>query len=497
MSKRATKSPLHSIALDRHDPKSLQEQVFEQVQQTILSSQLPPGTLLPATRILATDLNVSRNTILGAFERLHAEGYIEGQMGSGTRVSNILPEELLQARHFSPAQSAKSAPAGKLSALSHDAARASSKNCHRPGAMRAFRPGLPDLSQFPFQLWGQIIAKSWRNPPADLLLNGEMEGYFPLRQSIATYLTGVRGLHCCAEQVLITSGAQQALDLVARVIIDRGDDVWLEDPGYQGLRSTLRAAGANIHNIRVDESGLCVEHGCQLAPNSVLAAITPSHQYPLGVTMSLTRRLELLDWAEKTGAWILEDDYDSEFRYAGKPLSALQGLDRSGRVIYVGTFSKVLFPSLRLGYVVVPKPLLAPFKAVRAAIDDYPALSLQPALHRFIGNGHFASHIRKLRKLYAKRQDVMIKCLQKHTSGLLTASPAQAGMHLVVHIDRAIGLFDKEASHRAARVGLLAPALSEFYQGSDRSQGLVLGYAGLTRPEIDRDVKRLAAALRE
>ena len=495
MATRSTKSPLQSIIIDPTAHKTLQEQIFDAVREAILSGQLSPGTRLPASRVLASDLHLSRNTILGAFERLHAEGYIEGMAGSGTRVTNILPEELLLARNRSQAHIQNTLPAGKLSRLSQISVASNLHNRHVPGPMRAFRPGLPDLSAFPFQLWGKLVARSWRHPPSDTLLAGDMAGYLPLREAIANYLGAVRGLHCSPRQVLITSGAQQALDLIARVIIDPGDEVWMEDPGYPGLRSTLQAAGAKIHDIAVDESGLSVKHGCQQAPNSVLAAITPSHQYPLGVTMSLTRRLEILDWAKNANAWILEDDYDSEFRYAGKPHLALQGLDQSGRVIYVGTFSKVLFPALRLGYVVVPEPLLASFKAVRASIDDYPALALQPALHQFITDGHFASHIRKLRKLYAQRQQLLIHALQKHAGGLLHAFPAQAGMHLVVRLDPSCRLTDQQISDRAEKAGLVAPALSRFYKGNNRSQGLVLGYAGLSEDEIERDVKRLAQLL--
>ncbi len=495
MATRSTKSPLQSIIADRAAQKPLQEQVFDQVREAILSGQLSPGTRLPATRILASDLNVSRNTILGAFERLHAEGYIEGRAGSGTRVSNILPEELLQTRNRLQVPIENTAPAGKLSRLSQVSISSNQQNRHRPGPERAFRPGLPDLSLFPFQLWGQLVAKSWRNPPTEMLLAGEMAGYLPLRQSISNYLGAVRGLHCTPAQVLITSGAQQALDLIARVIIDPGDKVWLEDPGYQGLRSTLQAAGAKIIDIPVDEDGICVDQGRKKAPDAVLAAITPSHQYPLGVTMSLTRRLEILDWAKTANAWILEDDYDSEFRYAGKPHLALQGLDQSQRVIYVGTFSKVLFPALRLGYVVVPTPLLASFTAVRTSIDDYPALALQPALHRFIADGHFASHIRKLRKLYEKRQQTMINALQLYAAGRLIAAPAQAGMHLVVRLDPSCGLNDEQISNQAEKAKLIVPALSSFYNGKHSSQGLVLGYAGLSEQEINLGVKRLARLL--
>ncbi len=492
---RISRSPLLTISIDRNSSTSLQVQLFDQIKDAILDSRVSPGSILPATRVLASELGVSRVTVLGAFDRLLAEGYVEGKMGAGTQVSDILPEDLLTARKKFRKQTGNTTPAGKLSGLSRISETMTNQGRHYPKGVRAFRPSLPDLRQFPFQLWSKIIARTWKNPTDDLILSGDMRGYYPLRESIAAYLSSVRGLHCSADQVIITSGAQQALDLIARTIIDPGDDVWVEDPGYSGLQSTLKAAGARVSYIPIDDNGLSVEEGCRQAPKAVLAAVTPSHQFPLGVTMSLTRRLELLDWATKANAWILEDDYDSEFRYGGKPLSALQGLDETGRVIYVGTFSKVLFPSLRLGHVVVPKSLLVPFTAVRASIDDYPALALQPALHSFIDDGHFASHIRKLRALYAERQDMLLGALKKHASGLLSATSHEAGMHLIAHLNPVHSISDRQAACMAQGTGLVALALSEFYRGTTQSEGLILGYAGLTKQEIARDVKRLAMSL--
>ena len=496
MHTRTTRSPLLSLTFNRSAGEPLQQQIFNQVREAILSGRLKPGTRIPSTRVLANELKLSRNTILGAFERLYAEGYIEGKMGSGTKVSNVLPEDLLSARTISGKQASNTALAGKLSKLSRDISDMNNQGRHFSSELRAFRPSLPDLRQFPFKLWSQLIAKSWRNPPTSLLISGDMGGYLPLRETIVSYLNAVRGLNCTAEQVIITSGAQQAIDLIARTIIDPGDDVWVEDPGYEGLRAALMAAGARLNHISVDDYGLSVREGIQKAPNAVLAAVTPSHQYPLGVTMSLARRLELLDWAVKTNAWILEDDYDSEFRYSGKPLSALQGLDETGRVIYVGSFSKVLFPSLRLGYVVVPKPILGPFTVVSSSIDDYTALALQPDLHNFIKEGYFSSHIRKLRKLYAIRQEMLIDALDRQGDGLFTASSHEAGMHLVVNINPEHGISDKQAARLARNTGLIAPALSGYYNGSLKSEGLILGYAGLNEQEINRDVKRLVKALK-
>ena len=489
------KTPLLSLALDRRGKTSLQVQLFDQIRDAILSGRLAPGIGLPASRTLASELEVSRNTVLGAFERLLAEGYIEGKTGSGTRVSKVLPEDLLTTRSKAQKGSGKPVPAGKLSRLAGGLKRPAFRNRHSTPGTRAFRPGLPDLETFPFELWGRLVARFWRHPPRDLLHTGDIGGYRPLRQSIAAYLGAVRGLRCTADQIMITSGAQQALDLISRMIIDPGDKVWVENPGYSGLRATLMAAGGIIHHIPVDQDGLSVEVGRKQAPDAVLAAVTPSHQFPLGVTMSLARRLELLDWAAEANAWILEDDYDSEFRYGGKPLSALQGLDDNGRVIYVGTFSKVLFPSLRLGYVVLPEGLVDAFQSLRASIDDHPALALQPALHEFFEEGHFASHIRRQRKLYAERQQLLIHALNKYAGGLLHTEAHEAGMHLVADIDPACGLDDMEISRRALEAGLEVPALSKYFEGAGKTPGLILGYAGLTEKEINSGVKRLAEVM--
>ena len=499
MTTRIANTPLLSLALDRSTMVPLQMQIYDQIRDAILSGRLAPGTGLPATRTLATELGLSRNTILGAFDRLLAEGYVEGKPGSGTHVSNILPDDLLSTRGRTASQSRSSAPAGKTSQLSKMLTKGHYRRRHSAAGARAFRPGLPDLDNFPFQLWGRINARFWQHPPRLLLHSGDLGGYLPLRQSIAAYLGAVRGLRGSADQIMITAGAQQALDLIARAIIDPGDDVWVENPGYAGMRATLIAAGATIRHVPVDQNGISVNAGRKLAPDAVLAAVTPSHQFPLGVTMSLARRLELLDWADDANAWILEDDYDSEFRYGGKPLSALQGLDDAGRVIYVGTFSKVLFPSLRLGYVVVPEKLLAPFMDLRASIDDHPALALQPVLHQFFEDGHFASHIRKQRKLYAQRQDQLIQALDKSAQGLFSATSHDAGMHLVAKIDPDCTLSDQDISRRASDIGLSVPALSTYFAGDFKGrrikQGLILGYAGLTEKEINKEVKRLVEAI--
>ncbi len=490
MSESQQKSPLLAVAIDKASTIALQIQIFDQIRDAILSGRLAPGTRLPASRTLATELKVSRNTVLAAFERLYAEGYTEGMIGSGTRVSKVLPEELLSARKHDNTVRDEPLKTGKLSKLLDGIA--ASRQSEGGDIRRAFRPGLPDLDTFPFAVWSRLVGRFWRHPPKDQMFSGDLSGYRPLRDLVASYLGAVRGLNCRGENVIITSGAQQALDLIARTIIDPGDKVWVENPGYSGLRNTLKAAGAELVHVPVDNEGISVSQGRALACEAVLAAVTPSHQYPLGVTMSLARRLELLRWAHENTAWILEDDYDSDFRYSGKPLSALQGLDDEGRVIYVGTFSKILFPTLRLGYVVLPDFLVDPFLRVRAALDDHPALALQPALAAFIEQGYFAAHLRRLRRLYGERQEYMIEVLKNRQQNFFKVSPHEAGMHLVAHMAEGLAVTDQELARQNERAGLVTPPLSRYYADTSVDQkGIVLGYAGLNEQEIAAGVDKL------
>jgi GntR family transcriptional regulator/MocR family aminotransferase len=316
-----------------------------------------------------------------------------------------------------------------------------------------------------------------------------------LREEIAAYLGAARAVECGWEQVIVVSGSQQALDLAARVLLDPGDAAWVEDPGYAGARGALIAAGARIVPVPVDEEGLRVSDGVRRAADARLAYVSPSHQYPLGATMSVSRRLELLAWASRTGAWVLEDDYDSEYRYTGRPLEALQGLDAEGRVIYLGTFSKVLSPALRLGYLVVPPDLVDPFSAARELTDRHSPLVEQAVLARFIAEGHFARHIRRMRTLYAERQDILVEAAAGDLRGLLDVRPAEAGMHLVGWLpDRTD---DREAMRRAAARGVEAIALSMYGIEPPARGGLLLGYAAVGEAGIRAGVRRLAAALRE
>ncbi|QIN85306.1 aminotransferase class I/II-fold pyridoxal phosphate-dependent enzyme [Rubrobacter tropicus] len=459
----------------------------------ILAGRLPARARLPSTRAVAAELGVSRTTVVAAFDQLLAEGYLEGRAGSGTYVAPSLPDDMLGVRGVARSKVRASGGRRALSRRGEVMAATPTSVARDRGVPRAFRPGVPATQEFPFGAWRRLVGRVWRRPSVGLLGYGEPAGYGPLRREISAHLGPARAVRCGPEQVIVVSGSQQALDLCARVLLDPGDAVWVEEPGYRGARAALLGAGATLVPVPVDAEGLDVGVGIGRDPDARLACVTPSHQYPLGVTMSLARRLELLRWAGRSSAWILEDDYDSEYRYSGRPLEALQGLDTEGRVIYVGTFSKVLFPSLRLGYLIVPPDLVDAFTAARELSDRQPPGMEQAVLAHFMAEGHFARHVRRTRSLYAERQALLVEEAAKHLSGLLDVPPAGAGMHLVGRLPA--GKDDREASRRAAGRGVEAPAISLYGKPSDGRGGLMLGYAAVDEAGIRQGVRRLAQAL--
>jgi GntR family transcriptional regulator/MocR family aminotransferase len=358
---------------------------------------------------------------------------------------------------------------------------------------RAFPLGLPALDAFPRQLWTRVLTRRARRSLGGLLGYQDPAGYRPLREAIAAYLGMARGVRCGPDQVLVVSGAQAGIDLAARLLLDPGDPVWVEDPGYYGARGALIGAGARLVPAPVDAGGLDLGAARRRQPDARLAYVTPSHQFPVGVTMSLARRLDLLAWAEAAGGYVLEDDYDSEYRYVGRPLPALQGLDRAGRVVYVGSFSKVLFPSLRVGYLVVPEGLVDAFIAAQRFGEVHvPALE-QAALADFIVDGHLGRHVRRMRALYATRGRALIRAVRRQAPDALEVRSAHAGLHLVAWLPP--GVDDRAAAERAAAAGVEAQALSDHALERPERGGLLLGYAAVPEPEVDQAVARLARAL--
>jgi GntR family transcriptional regulator/MocR family aminotransferase len=475
--------PLSGALLDlvgMTDEAPRYRQVYRTIRDSILAKRLHAGDRLPSTRTLAAEAGLARKTIEEAYAQLEAEGYLVRRTGAGSFVADV---PLMRAR------SGATTLQGRRTLSARGRAIASMSACVEQTIIRPFAAGMPAVDAFPIELWNRIVARHARKLESSALVYGDPAGHAPLREAIAAYLGNARGVRCDASQVLIVSSSQQALDLVARLTLDPGDEAWIENPGYFGARAAFLAAGANIVAIDVDDAGLDVDAGQKLAPDARLAYVTPSHQFPLGATMSLDRRLALLAWARKAGAWIIEDDYDGEFRYDERPVPAIQGLDDAGRVIYVGTFTKSLYPSLRLAYLVLPPDLAAAFVNARSQVDGHAPPFMQGIVAEFMTEGHFGAHIRRMRALYHARRDVFLEAAHKHLRDL-TFPSVHAGL-------RATGIFrdgrdDRRISERAARAGIDAPPLSRYFFGGRAQRGLVLGYAALTPDAIRKGIRELA-----
>lgn len=425
-----------------------------------------------------------------AFEQLLAEGYLQAKTGAGTFVTNTLPEEVLQVHSRSARGDRTLSSRGTLiREVSRSIGSLDLKMRYAP-----FRFGLPALEELPLELWGKLLFQHCKKVSPEVAVHSDPAGYRKLRETIASYVGAVRAVRCHAEQVIIINGSQQAIDLTARVLADPGDTAVIEDPGYLGARSALQAAGIKLLPVKVGKEGLCVERLPKGHPRLKFVYVTPSHQFPLGVVLSLTKRLQLLDWAARNNAWILEDDFDSEYRYESKPIQALQGLDQNGRVIYVGTFSKVLFPSLRLGYLIVPEDLVAAFVAARWICDRSSPLIEQAALADFITEGYLASHIRRMRSLYMERRAVMMKIIKDEMNDVVEAWDAEAGMHTVAWLP--LGTDDASIAAEAAKAGLNTLAVSSFALRPLRRGGLLLGYAGFRPDVIKKGMRCLQSVIR-
>ncbi len=479
-----------------NDKTPLYRKIYEAIRNAILNGEFASKTRLPSSRALAGQLGVSRLTVVNAYEQLFSEGYLEGKRGSGTFVADELPENLLQTVNLEENRTNEDPNVKNLRLSKFGEHLKKLKNIHdcSQATFIPFQNGLTAVDEFPFEIWSRIANRITRNPSKKLLGYGDSQGFEPLRQSIAEHLKSARGVNCTAEQVIITSGAQQALDLTARIFLETGSSVVTEDPCYLEARNAFAATGAKIISVAVDEEGLNVAK----IPNETnikLVYVTPSHQYPLGVTMSLSRRLALIDWAKKQNAWIIEDDYNSEFRYSGRPIASMQGLDNYNRVIYVGTFSKTIFPSLRIGCVVVPPNLVDVFANARALNDVHSSIIEQAILTEFIAEGHFSRHLRRMRTLYQERQIILLEECEKHLKGLLEIRKADAGMHLVGWLNE--GVSDLEVYKKGMEYGLKLAAVSSYSANPIKRGGIVLGYTAFNRKEIAQGIANTAKIIRE
>ena len=489
-----SRSPLPlTLALDAAASTPLHAQLREGLRAAILDRRLPRGARLPASRVLAADLGCGRGTVVLALEQLTAEGYLTARPGSATRVAATLPDDALPAPGPIRRPGAEPAPN-----LSRRGARLVSAPARRymagPGVPDAFALGRPARDAFPFEVWARLLQAEWRHGPTE---KPDPRGSPALRGAIAAYLAQARGVACEPEDVIVTAGIRQSLRLLAELLLDPGETALVEEPGFPGIAQALASAGLRPVPVPVRPGGLSVALAAAPAAEARLAVVTPAHHYPLGYAMSLENRLDLLAWAEAVSGWIVEDDYDGAYRYAGRPLAPLRALDRGGRVIYVGSFSKLLLPALGLSYLVLPRGLVAPVNQALAETGPAPPGIGQWALARFIEDGHLAGHLRRTRRLYALRQEALIEAARRHAGDVAAIAPMEGGMHVIARPGPAWGaaLTDVAAAAALGRAGISAVALSAYHAGP-AEPGLLLGYAAVPERAIDPAVLRLAETLR-
>ncbi|CAD6541222.1 Histidinol-phosphate aminotransferase [Paraburkholderia hiiakae] len=526
--------------LDRGSAQPVYRQLHKLLQQAILSRELPAGARVPSSRLLAAELGIARNTVTQVYEQLVLEGYVTSATGRGTFVADTSPDEIVGATEIGSMQVRKNSdvsgavlPGGAVATNSQIARVAESLAVAAPGVSTAsgpeavaaahpqrptaralsargarligsagvskrqggaFMPGVPDVSRFPARVWTRLHNKYWRSLRPDLLTYAPGGGLALLRHVLADYLRTSRSVRCSPEQIIITTGIHQSIDLAVRLLSDPGDTIWTEDPCYWGVRSVLHVSGLNTRPIAVDSEGLNPSPADFAAPPPRLMLVTPSHQYPLGMVMSLARRRMLLEYARQHQCWIIEDDYDSEFRYGSRPLASLQGLDTAGQVIYVGSFGKTLFPGLRVGYLVAPQALAESFATASAELYREGQLLQQAVLAEFIAEGHFTSHIRKMRALYGQRRQVLLDAVSRRYGDALPAMGGDAGLHVVMQLPE--GSDDRAVAEAALARNIVVRPLSGYYSSRERANpGLLIGYACVPDEEIAPAFETLGEAI--
>jgi GntR family transcriptional regulator/MocR family aminotransferase len=471
-----------SITIDLSSNVPLHRQVYEAWRHGILTGRFAGGEQVPSTRDLAATLGISRSTVTQAYEQLVAEGYLETARGAGTFVSAELPDDLRLAQPVAPSRN----PGAVSIRLSRLGQRLQDDFQYppQPADFIRFSQLTPDLDEFPLQLWHRLLNRYLRQPDRSLFdYARQADGYLPLRQQIAAYVARCRAVSCTPQQVVVLNGSQQALDFAARLLLEPGDPVAFEEPGYLGTRRVLEAYGAKLLPTPVDVEGLRVD---AVDPRARLVYVTPSHQFPSGVSMSLSRRLALLEWARRRGAVIIEDDYDSEFRYQGAPLPALQGLVDDAPVIYCGSFSKVMFPGLRVGYAILPVTLVPLFRRLKWLADRHSPALEQAALADFLGEGHLERHIRRMRRLYGERRQVLVAALESHFGADVEVLGDPAGMHVMVRFA------DPEVASRAHRNKVQLLDASAYYLDRAPANAFILGFSAVGERAIREGVRRLA-----
>ncbi len=492
MPKQIEEIPLVSVKINSSSDVPLYKQLYNAFRQSILEGKFSPGQKLPGTRSLASELKISRNTVVLAFEQLLLEGYIKGKIGAGTFVNEI-PDNILNAKeNVNRKKSEKKISTHLISQLG------SPDLVHRNILKEEIIPyqnGLPSLDDFPLKVWLKLNNRVSQTLSNAHLGYGEAAGYKQLREEIAVYLRTYRAVKCSADQIIIVNGSQQGLDIIMRVLLETGNNVWLEDPGYFGARASMLFSNAQIFPCPLDNEGLNIEYSSKKYPPPKLIYTTPSHQFPLGLTMSISRRIQLLQYASKNNCWIIEDDYDSEFRYSGSPLPSLQGMDKNNCVIYLGTFSKVLFPALRLGYIVLPDPQMVDlFVSAKSMMDRQSPMFEQMITSQFLKMGYFTRHIRKMRTLYKERQEFLINEIEKELGDSLKVNVSDAGMHIIAWLPE--NLDDTIISRKARENKLIAYPLSEYVLKFKQKPGLILGYTAFDKPKLKSGVQILKKIIR-
>lgn len=481
------------IVLDENSRVPIYRQIYETVRRAILSGEFFPGKLLPPTRFLAKQLNISRMTVINGYDQLTAEGYIESKKGGGTFVALHLPEDFLQTlpvgkgtgkNTFSDRKN-KFSRYGEM--IFNESADVLENNRATP--IIPFQHGLAAVDKFPFDVWNKLMTKACQTLSVGNFSYGDAAGFYPLREAIAAHLKSVRAVNCVPEQVIITCGAQQAFDLIGRIFLEKKSEVFIEDPCYPGAKQAFEIFGAKLVPVPVDDYGFNLEAGIKSSSKARLAYLTPSHQFPLGATMPLDRRLQILEWAQRQNAWIIEDDYDSEFRYEGRPLPSLQGLDAYNRVLYVGTFSKTVFPALKLGCLVVPPDLVEIFTAARVLSGAVSPVMEQATLAEFIVEGHFTRHLRRMRRMYESRKEILTFEIKKHLADKLSVQETNSGMHIIGWLSEKIN--DQKIVAEAARKKIKLSAVSAHFLTESKKHGLIFGYAAFDEKQIKNGIKKL------